>query len=645
MPLRKPDRQMPPPPPARGDWRAALRPWREKIIGPEAVFARLRPGDTVFVASACAEPQHLVAGLRAFAPRLSDVEIFHLLGSGQANFDEPELADHVRLNSFFIGESSRALVARGAADYTPVFLSEIPDLMRQGQLPIDLALIQVTQPNPDGWCSLGVSVETVQAAIESAAFVLAQVNPHLPWTSGDSYVHVDDLDGLTPHAEEILEFAWNPPGEVTAKIAFHVARLVEDGATVQIGIGKIPDTILPHLGDKIDLGVHTEMFSDNLIDLIESGVVNGRQKTLHQNLVVASFCIGSERLYRFVDRNPMIEFHPADYVGNPRIIEANRKMTAINGALEVDFSGQVCADSIGHRFYSGFGSEVDFMRGAARSPGGKPIIVLPSTAKGDTVSRIVPTLKPGAGVVLTRGDVHYIVTEFGIAYLYGKSIRERTLALIEIAHPKFRPELLEKAKEMNYVYADQRLPENIGGYPERWRKALSLRGGEQITLRPIRLRDEALLQELYYSLSPENLALRFNTTDGRFSHRRVHPETIVDYHHKMTIVATIGPVGRERILGVASYHRDPATGIAECAFTVHEGQRRRGIGTLLLNHLREIALETGSIEGFRVEVLRRNRPMLNLFLQRLTPEQTRDGVHTANDEEMVSAWFLFPREE
>jgi len=623
------------------DWRRSLASCTTKIREPLDAFREIRRGDTLFVSSACAEPQHLVRRLREYAQKLWDVKVVHLLGSGQVSFDDPGLADHIRFNCFFIGANTRAAVASGQADYTPVTLSEIPQLIRNKQVNIDVALIQVTPPDEHGVCSLGVSVETVKAAVEKARFVIAQMNPRMPWVGGDSLVSVERLDAIVPCAEELLTFAWPPPNEVSRQIAFHVARLIDDGATLQIGIGKIPNAILSCLGEKKDLGVHTETFSDSLVDLLETGVITNDRKGLHEGVVVASFCVGSARLYDYLDGNPRIELYPADYASDPAVIARNRKMTAINGAFEIDFTGQVCADSIGHRFYSGFGSQVDFMRGAARSPGGKPIIVLPSTAKNGAVSRIVPSLTPGAGVVLTRSDVHYVVTEYGIAYLYGKSIRERTLALIEIAHPKFRRELLDAAKAMHYLYPDQTLHGGSGFfYPEQWCTTGVLKDGMPVNVRPIRPRDEPLLQELYYSMSNDSIVLRFNSPDARFPHRRVAPQTIVDYYDQMAIVVTVGEVGREKILGVATYHRNPVDNIAECSFTVRDDHRRQGIGSLLLRQLMLVA-RACRVAGFRVEVLAKNRPMLNLFTTIVDEKNTRDGIHIDLDDDMYSLWYYF----
>ncbi|MDP8256811.1 MAG: GNAT family N-acetyltransferase [Candidatus Alcyoniella australis] len=621
--------------PRRPSWLATLDPYRDRVTTARRAFEGIHHGDTLYVASACAEPQHLTAEFQRYALRLNDVEMIHLLGSGQATFDDPLLRDHVRFNCFFIGDSTRAAVERGLADYTPLTLSEIPALIFDGQLRIDAALIQVAPPDEHGMCCLGVSVETVKAAAQRARLVIAQVNPRMPRVGGDSSISAECIDCFVPYEQELLEFHWSEPNAVARTIARNVAPLIDDGSTLQIGIGKVPAAIPAELMHKRELGVHTEMFSQSLIELIEAGVVTNARKGLHPGKVVATFCVGDRGLYDYIDGNPLFEFFPADYVGDPRVIARNQKMVAIAGALEIDLTGQVCAESLGHKFYSGFGSQVDFMRGAARSSGGKPIIVIPSTAREGTVSRIVPDLRPGAGVTLTRSDVHYVVTEYGVAYLYGKSVRERAVSLIEIAHPRFRPALLNAAKANRYIFADQRLPQDEAlDHPPTWSERVRLSDGEEIALRPIRPRDEHLLQELYYSLSDKDLYLRFMASDARFPHSRVCPETLVDYRNRMAIIAVSGEVGRERILGSATYDRDPRTGIAECSFTVHERSRRRGIGRELLGQLTTIARENG-VAGFRVEVLAKNRPMLGLF------QNGERGIHTTLEDGIYYLWYLF----
>jgi len=358
---------------------------------------------------------------------------------------------HFRHNALFVGSNVREAVSAGRADFTPIFLSEIPRLFTTGRLPIDVALINVTPPDEHGFCSFGISIDCAKPAAENAKIVLAQTNTEMPRTLGDSFIHVSKLNYIVETSVPLLEMHPVVISDVHREIGRNVASLIEDGATLQIGIGAIPDAAVLFLKDKRHLGVHTEMFSDAVMELVEAGVITNERKTIHRGKIISTFILGSHRLYGFVGNNPVVEMHPVDYTNDPALIAQNEKMIAINSAIQVDLTGQVCADSIGFRFYSGIGGQLDFIRGASRSKGGKPIIALPSTAAGGTRSRVVLSLDPGAGVVTTRGDVHYVVTEYGIADLYGKTVRQRAKALIEIAHPKFQEELWEAAWEHRYV--------------------------------------------------------------------------------------------------------------------------------------------------------------------------------------------------
>ncbi len=403
----------------------------------------IQSGHRVFVHTAAAAPQRLVEAMTARASEVRGVEVVHLHTEGEAPYADPALAESFRTNSLFVGANVRGAVADGEADYIPVFLSEVPALFRRRILPLDVALIQVSPPDRHGFCSLGVSVDASHAAVEAAAHVVAQVNPHMPRTHGDGLLHVDRIDCAVAVEDPLPEIPPAPLTDVERAIGRHCAGLVEDGATLQMGIGAIPDAVLAALGGHRDLGVHTEMFSDGIIELVEKGVINGRWKRKHPGKVVGSFLLGTRRLYDFVDDNPQVALLDAAYVNDTRVIRQNPKVTALNSAIEVDLTGQVCADSIGTRLYSGVGGQMDFIRGASLSEGGKPIIALPSaTRRGEP--RIVPYLKEGAGVVTTRAHVHYVVTEYGIANLYGKNLRQRARALIDIAHPDHR-EALEKA--------------------------------------------------------------------------------------------------------------------------------------------------------------------------------------------------------
>ncbi|MBU3699351.1 MAG: acetyl-CoA hydrolase/transferase family protein [Candidatus Kapabacteria bacterium] len=417
-----------------------------RIVSAQEAIGAIESGHRLYLHSVAAAPQTLIREMMRQAPRLRNVEIVHLHTEGPAPYAEPEYAENFRVNCLFIGGNMRKAIREGRADFTPVFLSEIPDLFRSGTLPIDVALINVSPPDAHGFCSLGVTVEAAHEALHSARIVIAQINPRMPRTHGDALVHRDKITYMVEVDEPIFEVQPPELGPIEHKIGQHVASLVPNGATLQMGIGAIPDAVLHQLGGHKDLGIHTEMFSDGLLPLVESGVVTGSQKAIHPGKIVATFVMGTKKLYDFIDDNPMVAMLDLSYVNNPATIQRNPKVTAINSAIEVDLTGQVCADSIGPIPYSGVGGQVDFMRGAARSAGGLPIIALPSrTSSG--IARITSLLKPGAGVVSTRAHVHAIVTEYGIANLHGRTIRERARALIGIAHPDDRERLEREALE------------------------------------------------------------------------------------------------------------------------------------------------------------------------------------------------------
>jgi len=393
----------------------------------------------------------LIKGLTDLGDRLQDVEITHILTFAEAPYVEPQYQGAFRVNALFIGSNIRQAVQQGQADFTPVFLSEIPGLFRNGHLPIDVALISVSPPDEHGFCSFGVEVGTTKPASESARTIIAEVNRQMPRTLGDSFIHVSRLDHIVEADHPLPEAPQGGSSREHLQVGAHIAEMIPDGATLQMGIGSIPDAVLQNLGSHKDLGVHTELFSDGVIDLVEAGVITCARKTFHPGKIIAGFLFGSKRLYEFVHNNPLIELHPTDYVNDPFNIAENDNMVAINSALQVDLTGQVNADSIGPQIFSGAGAQVDFIRGAARSKGGLPIIAFLSTAKNESVSRIVPLLYEGAGVVTTRYDVHYVVTEYGVASLYGKTVRQRARELIGIAHPMFRDELKSSARELGYL--------------------------------------------------------------------------------------------------------------------------------------------------------------------------------------------------
>jgi acyl-CoA hydrolase/RimJ/RimL family protein N-acetyltransferase len=586
------------------DWRVR---YASKLCTLTEAISRIQPGRRIFVGSGAAEPIGLVRALVNDSGRFADNDVVHILTLGPAPYVAPEMEGRFRHTAFFIGPNVREAVQRGRADFMPVFLSEVPALIRSGRVRVDVALLQVTPPDARGYVSLGVSVDVVKAAIESADVVIAQVNSNMPRTLGDSLVPVGRLDCLVDLAEALLELPAEAPDEVATTIGELVATLVPDGATIQAGIGRIPNAILSALRNRSDLGVHTEMFSDGLMDLTKLGVITGKRKTLCEGKMVTSFLMGSAALYRWAHENPLLEMHPSDFTNDPFVIAKNSRMIALNSALSVDLTGQVAADTVGGRFFSGIGGQVDFMRGAARSPGGKPIIALPSTAVGGSKSRIVSVLEAGAGVVTSRGDVHYIVTEYGIAQLWGKSVRERAAALVEIAHPDFRAELLNDAKARHYVLPDHPLP-NLQR-PEQT-TVVVLKTGERVELRPVRASDEDAVQDLLYRLSDESTFFRF------FGHAVTHPHREVLGLVELDPMASVAFVARlvdtDELLGIARADGVPRGRTAEIGVTIADSWQGRGVGSALLERLIDASRGLG-FDSLVAEVLPGNGRMQRLL--------------------------------
>lgn len=425
--------------------------YKQKLVTAEEAIAGIKSRDRVYISGNAATPYALMRALASRKNELRDVELVHVLLMGEDPLSKPEMEGHFRHNSLFVGPADRKAINEGRADYIPIFLHQIPDLFYSGQMPLDAAIVHLSPPDEHGFMSFGVEVLASKAAVETAKTVIAQVNEKMPRVLGDSFIHVSRVNKIVEISEDLPELERKPSTEIERKIGQFIAELIEDGSTLQLGIGGIPDAVLVALKGRRDLGIHTEMVSDGVMEAIEAGIITGAKKTFHPYKVVLTFLLGSKKLYDFVDNNPIFEAHPTDYTNHPFNVSRNDNMIAINSAIEVDITGQVCSDSIGTYIYSGFGGQVDFIRGAAHSKGGKPIIALPSAAKDGELSRIVPFLQKGAGVVTTRADVKYVVTEYGVAYLHGKNLQERTKALINIAHPKFRPDLIKEAKGRNLL--------------------------------------------------------------------------------------------------------------------------------------------------------------------------------------------------
>jgi acyl-CoA hydrolase/RimJ/RimL family protein N-acetyltransferase len=600
------------------DW---TQKYKSKILTASQAIKKIRRGSRIFLGTGCGVPYHLVQELAAHANQMADNEIVHLLTLGDTPSADPKFQTQFRHNTFFVSANIRDAVSDGRADYTPIMLSDIPDLFRQKRMPLDVALIQISPPDRYGYCSLGISVDITKAASESADIVIAQVNEKMPITHGDSFVDIREIDYLVPFNEPLREFQGEEITETVDLIGSYVARLVENESTLELGIGALPQAVCNNLLDSgvQDLGIHTEMFSDSLLPLIDAGIVTNKKKSINRGKVIASFAMGSKKLYEYIDDNPFFQFHDTAYVNDPYVIGQNRKMIAINSALEVDLTGQVCADSLGHKFYSGIGGQVDFIRGAKRSQGGKAIICIPSTAVDGTVSRIVPQLSEGSGVVTTRGDVDIIITEYGLANMYGRTIRERVLSLIAIADPKFRNELLDAAKKMRYVFEDQ-VPFLVQGtyFATEYEMTERFKGPDgpvDVHFRLIRPDDTDRIKELFYGLSEESIYFRFLTPLRSLRRQTLQDFYNVDQSRDISVVAVIKSDEEgetEKIIGAGRYVLNRSTNEAEFALLINDDYQSRGIGTFLLNHLMRIAKSKG-VEAFIAYVHPQNQPMIRFI--------------------------------
>jgi acyl-CoA hydrolase/ribosomal protein S18 acetylase RimI-like enzyme len=593
------------------------RRYKEKFVPESVAFDQIQRGDRIFVGTGCGEPQYLIRALieyvEAHPKAFFDAEVIHVWTLGVAPYTEQKYSANFRHNSFFIGNDTRAAVNEGLADYTPVFLSQVPDLFYRGLIPIQVALIQVSPPDHHGYMSLGVSLDIVRAAVDNARVVVAQVNSYMPRVHGDGFIHIEDVNYIIEHDESLLEYETSAPDDITQQIGKYVARIIEDGDTIQVGYGSMTNAILSSLSNKKHLGIHTDLLTDGMVELMKKGVVDNSRKTINRCKTVATLCMAKKETYYYIHDNPEIEFKTIDYTDNPMIIAQHENMAAINSALEIDLTGQATAESIGKTFYSGMGGHADFMRGAVMAPGGKPILIVQSTAENGEISRIVPFLKEGAGTTMNRGDIHYVVTEYGIAYLHGKNIRERAMELISIAHPKFRPYLIEEAKRLNLIYKDQAYIDGAGGeYPERLETYRTTKSGLIISLRPMKISDEPLLKDLFYSLSEHSLYQRFISARKDMPHLRLQEFVVVDYTNQMSILAVLQKGTKEVAIGLGQYLMSEEGHAAEVAILVRDEYQDRGVGTELLTYLTYLGKRNGLLR-FTAEVLKENVKMLHLF--------------------------------
>lgn len=599
----------------------------QKVVDAETAIAKIKNGSRVFIGTGCGEPQHLIRTMVEDL-NMQDIMVYQMLSWTFSRYvDDPRVLRRFSLKLFFISASMRKAAFEGKIDYIPTYLSQIPRYFTSRRIVLDVALIQVSPPDRFGYCSLGVSVDITRAGTQSAKLVIAQVNPRMPRTWGDSFIHIDDIDYFVMHEEPLLEALPSIKDQETAsRIGFYVNQLVDDGATLQVGFGHLPYAILQTLTDKRDLGIHTQLITDGFLPLFERKVITNRKKTLLPGRVVASLCMGSERLYRYVDNNPMFYFRSSEFVNDPTVIARNDNFISISSALEVDLTGQVCSDSMGHLFYSGIGDQVDFLRGSAMSKGGFSVIALPSTAQGGQVSRIVPHLSEGAGVATTRGDVNFVVTEYGIAELSGKSIYQRVMELAQIAHPKFREELIDVAKSRHYIFADQLPPSQddlifIEGYKDR----MTLKNGRTVEFRPLLPSDEFAYRNFFYSLREETIYFRFFYKMKLFSHEVVQEQwASVDYRKNMSMIGLMRIGGHQEIVAIGSY-ADESDTRAEVAFVVREDFQGMGIASTLLAVLERIAKEN-QFRAFSATVLRENKAMLHVFRKRYPRARMTTGA-------------------
>ena len=605
------------------DWQ---RDYNSKVVDAAEAVLKIKRGSRVFIGTGCGEPQHLIRAM-VKEEQLQDIMIYQMLSSTLSEFvDNESFTRRFSLKLFFISQSMRKAAFEGKIDYIPEYLSQIPRMFASHRIGLEAALVQVSPPDKFGYCSLGVSVDITRSAVEHSPVVIAQVNPRMPRTWGDSFVHLDDIDWLVPWEEPLVEALPSiKDNEIARRIGLYVSELVDDGATLQIGFGHLPYAILKYLDGKKDLGIHTQLITDGLLPLFEKNVITNKKKTLLPGRVVTSLCMGSEKIYRFVDNNPVFYFRSSEFVNDPTVIARNDNLISISSALEVDLTGQVCSDSMGYLFYSGIGDQVDYLRGSSMSKGGFSIIALPSTAQKGAVSRIVPHRSEGAGVATTRGDVNFVITEYGIAELKGKSIYQRVMELAQIAHPKFREELIEVARKRHYIFADQLPPPTQDlMFLEGYKYSLKLKNGKVAEFRPLLPSDEFAYRNFFYSLQEKTIYMRYFYKMRTFSHEVVQKQwSSVDYRKNMSMLGLVRKGGHKEIVAIGSYAQD-SDERAEVAFVVREDFQGMGIASYLLEILEKIAREN-KYKGFSATVLRENKAMVRVFKNRYPDASVTSG--------------------
>jgi acyl-CoA hydrolase/GNAT superfamily N-acetyltransferase len=582
-----------------------------KLMTAERAVEVVASGHRVFVGTACATPRTLVRALEARGASLHHVQLIYFLTNGAVAMTDGVPTTRFQHKVFFVGSDTRELVKDGRADYVPVSLAQVPGLIENGRIDVEVAFVQVSPPDEHGFVSLGVSVDVTRAAVEKARFVVAEINPHMPRTQGESFIPLSRIDRAVLVDTPMIEYVHAPADQVAEQIARYVARIIDDGSTLQVGLGRIPNEMLKYLTERRDLGIHSDVITEPIVDLIEKGVITGRKKTIHRGEIVTSYCMGKERLYRLIDRNPAFNFQTIDHVCAPAVIAANHKFVSVSQAFAVDLTGQICADQYEGEFYSGLSTQADFLRGAASSPGGKPIICLPSTTDDGQASRIRPLLHEGEGVTIPRSDVHYVVTEFGSVYLFGKTIRDRALSLIEIAHPDYRGWLLEEAKRLGYVRPDQQLKSKVA-YPASEERVVTVKGGKKVLIRPARASDVILLQDVFYALTEQDRYTRFFTRLKSFTTSAAEHLCNVDYDQEMAFVALQADSEDDDIVGSSCYYVNPTSNLAEVAYMIRPEWQGCGLGGVLQQRMIEYAKARG-LRGFTADILAQNIKMKKLF--------------------------------
>lgn len=580
-----------------------------KMVSAKDAVCLLEPGNNVFLGTVCATPRLLATALKNHANPPPGVTLFHFLPNGAIPGKAGEPLARYGHKCFFMDGNVRTAVAQGLAEYVPISLAQVPQLIENGRIVIDVALVQVSPPDEFGYASLGVSVDVAASVVRHARRVVAEINPNMPRTMGGSFVRIDRFDALVWNDAPLGEYPAKPADEATDQVARHVASLIEDGATLQIGPGRLPSEALNHLADRRDLGVHSDVITDAMVELLEKGAVSGREKTRNRGMIVASYCMGTRRLYDLIDRNPLFSFRPIEIVCDLPTIAAQSRMVSVTQACAVDLTGQVCADQFEDEFCGSAPTQLDFMRGAAYSPGGKPIVCLRSASDDGKTTRIRPVLLAHEGATVARSDVHYVVTEYGIAYLFGKSIRERALALIKIAHPKFRAGLLKEAKQLGYVGQEQVLRK--AAYAAREERSILLRNQTTALVRPTKASDASALQQFFRRMSQEDVYTRFFRRLNNLSDAEAQRLCNADQDNEVAFLAVFGPRKNEMLIGSACYSVNPSTNMAEVAYMVAPEWQGKGIGTALQLCLMEHAKSRG-LRGFTAEIQTYNANMINL---------------------------------